>query len=102
MKVQLSYDLHGVTDSSVYKAVRDDIEKLYPQSVYILTTTYLIKTSDSIESIFQKIKKLLDKHAGGEQYHEFFFAEMTENRQGWLAKDKWERIKQIMNQVKLW
>lgn len=96
MKRLLSYDLHGISSSETYKQIREDIEKAYPQSVYILNTTYIIKSSDSVDTMQVKIKAIMDKNISGSGRYEFIAVKYTDS-QGWLNKGKWEKIRQIMN-----
>ncbi|MBN2867569.1 MAG: hypothetical protein JXK08_02760 [Flavobacteriaceae bacterium] len=91
MKKIVCYDLHSVTDSSVYSSIKEDIEKKYPKSVYILNTTYLIYTSDSTNTIFENIKYILTRRAGQNNF-EFFTSKYSEE-QGWLQNTKWDKIK---------
>ena len=90
MKKIICYDLHGISDNAVYTKVREDIEKQYPKSVYILNTTYLIYTSDSMNAIFDNIKAILTKHAGSSNFE--FSTSKYSDEKGWLNKSKWTEI----------
>ena len=90
MKTIICYDLHNVTDSSVYIKIREDIEKAYPKSVYILNTTYIIYSSDEIDSIARKVKSILSKYVH-ENNFEYFISKISDYR-GWLEKSKWNLI----------
>ena len=98
MNIILSYDLHS-TSSSVYGDVREDIKKTYPTSLRILTTTYLIKTNDSVNTIQRQIKGIMNHHLNSENDYEFFFAEFTRNRSGWLVESKWDWIKTHLDAI---
>ena len=82
-KYLVTYDLNK-SDKN-YQGVISAIEKY--NFLKIMYSAYIIKTSDSADAIFSKIKPYIDSN------DRLLVVEInTLNEQGWLAEDAWKWI----------
>lgn len=84
-KYMISYDLYSPTNNR--KQVQDAIESLGTWCKY-LTTTYLVNTNYSKDTVQNTCTKPLDSN------DKMIICEITGSVNGWLEKDQWNWINQ--------
>lgn len=84
----ITYDLK--LEKSGYEKAREKMIttiKAMGDSIHIASTTYLVKTSlNSAVNVFEKLKPCVDCNDS------IFVMQLCKDRQGLLAKDKWDWI----------
>ena len=87
MVYMISYDLHSPTKNR--EEVEKDIESFGTWCKY-LTTTYLISTSSSLETVTDKCVSHLDGNDA------MIIAKVEKPIQGWLSQKQWDWIKRYL------
>lgn len=83
MIYMISYDLHSPTKNR--EKVEEDIKSFGTWCKY-LTTTFLISTSSSLDTVSKKCVSHLDGNDS------MIIAKVEKPIKGWLSKDQWEWI----------
>lgn len=82
--LMISYDLNGHERPSAYAAVRDMIKENAVSSMRPLYSQWFVETNDSVQVWHERMKSVADTN----DY--WFINQVTNPKQGWLAKDVWE------------
>lgn len=80
----ISYDLHNSGQN--YEKVEQAIKNCSYQNIWMhfLSTTWLIKSTLSVDQIYNEIKKVTNEN------DRFIIIEVKNNSQGWLDKKYWD------------
>ncbi len=79
----ISYDLHKPEKN--YAGLIKELEKS-PDYWHYLKSTWLIKTAETADQLWNRISSYLDKDDS------VLIIEVRNNKQGWLSKEAWDWI----------